>query len=115
KEPLPTPTSWGWRESIIGTGGFQRQAWESRGTCVGWLDGTRLYLEPEAVFSVVQKLAETQKAPLPITQRSLWKRMREQGMLAVQPSQQQNTISRKIGPDHKSTRVLDITTGLLSF
>jgi hypothetical protein len=74
----------------------------------------RLYLEPEAAFHAVQRFAEGQQAPLPITQRILWKRMREHGMLVTQPSQAQNTVSRDIGPDKKSKRVLDLPVTLLS-
>jgi hypothetical protein len=74
----------------------------------------RLYLEPEAAFHTVQRFAEGQQAPLPITQRILWKRMREHGMLVTQPSQAQNTVARHIGPDSKTKRVLDMPVALLS-
>src|SRR5262249_30280092 len=69
---------------------------------------------PEAAFHTVQRFAGGQQAPLPITQRTLWKRMREQGMLVTQPSQAQNTVARDLGPDKKSKRVLDIAVALLS-
>jgi hypothetical protein len=112
----PTQDSeyWGWREKTIGTGDNVREERQPCGACVGWLHDTRLYLEPEAAFHAVQRFAEGQQAPLPITQRTLWKRMREQGMLVTQPSQAQNTVSRRIGPDQKTTRVLDLSVALFS-
>jgi hypothetical protein len=104
---------WGWREKTIGTGDDAREEKQPCGACVGWVHETRLYLEPEAAFHAVQRFAEGQQAPLPITQRTLWKRMREQGMLVTQPSQAQNTVSRDIGPDKKSKRVIDVAVALL--
>ena len=43
--------------------------WQPLGACIGWLHGDRLYLDPEAAFSVVQRLAESQQAPLPLPSR----------------------------------------------
>jgi hypothetical protein len=114
RNPTCTPEHWGWRAHTLGTGASQREEWYALGERVGWVQGARLYLEPEAAFSVVQKLAETQKASVAITQRTLWKRMREQGMLASEPSQAQNTVRRDIGPDKKRTRVIDLPLALLA-
>jgi hypothetical protein len=78
--------------------------------CVGWLANDRLYLEPEAAFSVVQKLAESQKAPLPITQQTLWKRMHEHGLLICLPSRG-NKVPRTIGDRRQP--VVDISSTLI--
>jgi hypothetical protein len=112
--PRQTTAYWGWRQRTVGTGEHARDEWHPLGPCIGWVQADRLYLEPEAAFHVVQRFAEGQQAPLPITQRILWKRMREHGMLVTQPSQAQNTVSRDIGPDKKSKRVLDLSVALLS-
>jgi hypothetical protein len=112
QEPPQDPESWGWRARLLGTGVSQRQEWHPLGACVGWVHGTRLYLEPEAAFSVAQKLAETQKAPLPITQQTLWKRMHEQGLLVRDPSQDKNKVKRTVG--QKRTYIIDIDIALLS-
>jgi len=112
--PSHDPEYWGWRAQSIGTGDTTREEWHPCGACVGWVDETRLYLEPEVVFHTVQRFAEGQQAPLSTTQKTLWKRMREHGMLVTQPSQHQNTVSRRIGPEKKMTRVLDIPLALLS-
>lgn len=108
------PMYWGWRERTIGTGDNARDEWHPLGPCIGWVHDTWLYLEPEAAFHTVQRFAEGQQAPLSITQRTLWKRMGEHGMLVTQPSQRQHTVSRDIGPDHKSKRVLAMSVALLA-
>lgn len=112
--PTQDAEYWGWREKVVGTGLNVREERQPCGACVGWVHETRLYLEPEAAFHTVQRFAEGQQAPLPITQRILWKRLREQGLLVTQPSQQQNTVARDIGPDKKSKRVLDLSVTLFS-
>ncbi len=63
--------------------GWQRNGgyWEARGDAIGWTDGKDLFLEPEAAFRVIKKFAAEQGESLPITQRTLWKRMAEGGLL----------------------------------
>ena len=109
-KPRHDPAHWGWREHTLGTGVYQRQEWQPLGTCVGWLDGARLYLEPEAAFSVVQKLADTQKAPMCTTQQVLWKRMHEHGLLVRDPSQNKNVVKRTIGAERRY--VLEVAASL---
>jgi len=71
-------TYWGWKEVAIG----ESTQWQSRGTHVGWLDGYDLYLEPDSAFAVVQRLARDQGDSLPVTKNTLWKRLKERGLLA---------------------------------
>ena len=40
-----------------------------------------LYLQPDAAFATAQRVAREQGATLPITMRTLWKRLAESGML----------------------------------
>src|SRR5262249_26323464 len=68
------PGAWGWRD----TG----DTWQPLGRRVGWVDGTELYLEPEAAFAEVQELARHQGDSLPVSPRTLWRRLRERGLLA---------------------------------
>ena len=63
--------AWGWRlESGEGT-------WLPKGEKTGWIDDQALYLEPDAAFAVAQKLARDQNDALPVTQRTLHKRLKE--------------------------------------
>jgi hypothetical protein len=92
-DPPAIPEHWGWRvyKQRIGEDPKSEDpkiVYQPLGACIGWLHGDRLYLDPEAAFSVVQRLADTQQAPLPITQQTLWKRMHEQGVLRRETGQQ---------------------------
>jgi hypothetical protein len=112
------PERWGWRyrESVTDSdrGQGTTAEWQPQRDQIGWVRGERLYLEPEAAFRVVAAFAASQQKPFPITQRTLWKRMREQGLLAVEPSQRQNTVRREIGPTKNRKRVIDIAVDVLS-
>ena len=68
-DPPPTPEHWGWRGHERRMGEDSDMVWQPLGACIGWLHGDRLYLDPEAAFSVVQRLAESQQAPLPLPSR----------------------------------------------
>jgi hypothetical protein len=105
-DPPSIPEHWGWRGHEQRMGEDTEMVWQPLGACIGWLHGDRLYLDPEAAFSVVQRLAESQQAPLPITQQTLWKRMHEQGVLRRETGQQKNQVRRTIGG--KREYVVDI-------
>jgi len=49
---------------------------------VGWIDGDNVYLEPDASYRVVKRYANEQNENLPLTQRTLWKRMADKNLLA---------------------------------
>jgi hypothetical protein len=66
--------SWGWRTSSYGEGPL--------GPRIGWIEGQNVYLDPESAFAVIQKLAQSQGTTLPVTQHTLWKRLKEKGCLA---------------------------------
>jgi hypothetical protein len=51
---------WGWREQTVGTGAHAREERQPLGSCIGWVHDTRLYLEPEAAFHIMQRFAEGQ-------------------------------------------------------
>lgn len=74
---------WGWREN------------KPQGELVGWLEVPNLYLEPEAAYAVAQRLARDQGTSLPVTARTLWKRLAERGLLtATEP--RKNTVKRVV-------------------
>ena len=71
------PDHWGWKEEAIG----MSDGWQSQGTLIGWLDADDIYLEPETAYAVVQKFARDQNDALPLTKDTVWKRLKEAGML----------------------------------
>ena len=89
---------WGWRMVVVGTGNQARTDWRPNGEQVGWLDADDLYLDPESSFAAVQKLARDQGTSMPIKQRTLWKRLAEQGHLVSRDrARGTNTVRRTIG------------------
>ena len=73
---------WGWRESAVGTGEYQRPEWRPQGQRIGWLDADNLFLEPGATYAAAQALARDQGSIIGVTDRTLWKRLSEKGLLA---------------------------------
>lgn len=69
---------WGWHL----TGSADHQRFINRGKCVGWLDGSSLYLEPTASFGVAQDLGRATGEPLVVSRATLKKRLKEKGLLA---------------------------------
>jgi hypothetical protein len=72
-------TRWGWQLGTSDDHG--REAWRPNGERLGWIRKDDLLLEPETAFAAAQKLARDQGTSLPIKQRTLWKRLAEQGLL----------------------------------
>ena len=83
---------------IVGAGSQEREDWQPRGERIGWLDADDLFLDPESPFAAVQKLARDQGTSVPIKQRTLWKRLAEQGQLVSRDrARGTNTVRRTIG------------------
>ncbi len=77
-KPADNPQAWGWVQGETGTD------WKPRGRQIGWVDDKGfLFLEPEAVYAEVQQFAGTQGESLPVSARTLTKRLHEKKLLAV--------------------------------
>ena len=99
-------SAWGWRKAELGYG----DEWISQGSRIGWVEGDNLYLDPEAAFAAAQKMARDQGSSLPITSRTLWKRLEEKGHLTT-TEQGRNTCRQTINGRRK--RVLHLFAALL--
>jgi len=75
-------TSWGWREVEVGIGQYQRTDLRPQGEHIGWLEGAEIYLQADATYAVVQRLARDGGDELPVTLATLKKRLKERGRLA---------------------------------
>jgi hypothetical protein len=107
---------WGWRREVNHSEndiGSQRTTttWRAQGRCIGWVDGERLYLDPEAAYSVADRFAATHKRGLVLSAQTLWKRLHERGLLRRDPSQDKNKVKRTIGA--KRPYVIDIAVSLI--
>lgn len=86
----PTPSIWGWRD-INNT-----MHWQEQGALVGWIDGKHLFLEPDASYAVVQRLANEMGDSLSITPRTLHKRLCEKGVLASTERERHTMTVRRV-------------------
>ena len=81
--------SWGWRRVGI--------EWGPQGERVGWVEGDDLYLEPDASYAVVQRLARDGGAALAVAAQTLRKRLREKEHLAsVDEARRRLTIRKTL-------------------
>ena len=79
-QPPRNAGAWGWhRRSSLNP--FYGEHWDGRGNRIGWLDGEDLYLDCGAAHAAAKQIARDQGEPLPVTQRTLHKRLAEGGHL----------------------------------
>jgi hypothetical protein len=97
KAPLLLPESWGWEEKTFGGGDHQHTDWYPRqGTKrIGWTDGENLFLEPEESYAVANDLARRKGECLPVSMRSLHKRLKEKGLLATWDQRRERLTIRR--------------------
>jgi hypothetical protein len=119
--PKKHPFVWGWRSSTeqhyipkaSDTSNAEIESVQNpllsdlagRGQLIGWIkyakeDEAVLWLEPEAVFKVLQRFAAAQNDPILIQKSTLWKRLLERGILIE--SEPDSKSGRK-RPDVKKT------------
>jgi hypothetical protein len=72
--PVTAATAYGWR--------LEGGTYVPKGQRIGWVAEQDLYLEPDAAFAEVQKLANDQGESLPASPTTLHKRLHEQDLLA---------------------------------
>jgi hypothetical protein len=117
KEP-PNPEAWGWRatECTDQRGGYRETEtfWTPLGKRIGWLDEDGLFIQPDAAFAEAQELARHQGEVLPVTPRTLWRRLRERGLLAGWDSGRQRNTVRRTFEKVKDRDVLHLRVDALS-
>lgn len=92
-----SPGSWGWRQSTVGTGDCTRLEWRPQGDRIGWLDGDALYLEPDAAYGVIQRLASATGETLTVGLQTLKRRLRDKRLLVTTDRARQTfTVRRTI-------------------
>jgi Toprim domain-containing protein len=102
---------WGWREVPVGSGEYARTEYRPQGSCIGWLSGDDLYLEPDAAYGAVQRLAHQQGTTLPVQQQTLWKRMDERKLLA---SKDEDRLKARVTIAGTRKRVIHLHVDTLS-
>jgi hypothetical protein len=112
--PKDAAEGWGWREVEVGTGENKRQDLQPQGRRIGWVAGADLYLEPEAAFAEAQELASRQGDGLPVSPRTLWRRLDERGLLASRDAARQRYTVRRRLEGHERREVLNLLANALS-
>jgi hypothetical protein len=102
--PKENPSAWGWRDHNLQS--------LPQGRRVGWIEGDHLYLQPDSAYAVAQSLAVEQGESLTTAKQTLWKRLRERGLLAsMDVKRQRLTIRRTV--DGKRREVLHLQASSL--
>jgi hypothetical protein len=88
--PMVNADHYGWRNIATRTPGntapsymevLMPDSWRPQGSRIGWLDEAYLYLTPDATYSAIVQMAREQGEAFSLTQRTLWKRLDERGVL----------------------------------
>jgi hypothetical protein len=107
-----TPEAWGWRSNTR-TAFADDLEWWPKGTRIGWLDGTNLYLEPEASYAAAQEMARKGGDSIGVTSQTLRKRLKEHGLLAsVDAKRETLTVRRTL--EGKQRDVLHLISSQLA-
>jgi hypothetical protein len=106
--------AWGWREEQYLTRDGPDRRWVAQGRRIGWLDELDLYLEPEAAYAEAQELARHQGEALPVSSRTLWRRLRERGLLASWDIRRHRNTVRRTLEGVRERDVLHLRAGALS-
>ena len=110
QEPVD-PEAWGWRlRSTIGQNGAQ-ELWWPQGARVGWVSGEDFLVDLDAAYRAVQQMAGASGTGIPITSRTLSKRLMERGHLKSTEAPRL-TIRRRL--EGRRRAVLHLSSGVLS-
>jgi len=77
--PPADPGKWGWR-TVQSDSLATATPWQPNGRAIGWVDEGSIYLDPQAAYAELDRLAGETGEPLP-SPRTLWKRLAERGVV----------------------------------
>ena len=103
---------WGWESFEVSTQYGPELRHRAKGNRIGWVDASGLYLEPSATYAELQQFARDQGDSVPVTERTLWKRLNERGAI-LSREEPHMTVKRSFA-DAGRVRVLHIATSTLS-
>lgn len=101
---------WGWHTQEVMMLNGPETRYMAKGPRIGWLDGSDLYLEPSATYAELQRFARDQGESVPVTERTLWKRLAERGVI-VSREEPHATVKRTFAGTGR-LRVLHLTSTL---
>ncbi len=86
--------AWGWRKRSMGDNYLDQGEWVPQGARIGWVEGTNLYLQPEATYRAAEVMAGERES-LGLSSTTLWKRLDERHILASRDSTRRRLTIRK--------------------
>jgi hypothetical protein len=88
----------GWKENTSTVGDKEQTGWVPQGHLIGWIDKDGVYLQPNAAYAETQGLAREQGEAIPLSDRSLWRRLQEKGHLATWDERRgRHLVRRRVG------------------
>ncbi len=109
--PPSDPGKWGWR-TVQSDSLATATPWQPQGRAIGWVDESNVYLDPQAAYAELDRLAGETGEPLP-SPRTLWKRLAERGVVRGTHVKDgaRYSVTRTVGGRKK--RICEIPTATL--
>jgi len=99
------PQASGWRQDSKGD-------WHPLGEKIGWRENGSVILDPDATYAVVQRLARDQGSGCLPTQRVLWKRLAERGLILTREEGNRSRFAIKRIVEGQRRRVIVLLEGI---
>jgi hypothetical protein len=105
---------WGWETHEIITQYGPELKRRANGARIGWVDGPNLYLEPAATYAELQRFARDQGDSVPLTERTLWKRLHERGVLLSREEPRLTVRKQGLAGTNQRTNVLHLAASYVT-
>lgn len=105
---------WGWEQYEATTAGGTETKYRAKGNRIGWLDGPNLYLEPQATYAELQRFARDQGDSVPLSDRTLWKRLHEKGVILSREEPRLTVRKQGLAGTNQRTRVLHLAASYVA-
>jgi len=92
---------WGWEERFVTIQGDSVPEWAPKGDKIGWLNCEGVYLQPDAAYKMAQSMGVNGEG-LTISSQTLWKRLKEEGLLVTEGSRETNKVRRRVNGNYET-------------
>lgn len=105
---------WGWEQFQVTTEYGPELRHRPKGARIGWLDSPDVYLEPSATYAELQRFARDQGETVPVTERILWKRLYERGVILSREAPRLTVRKQGLTGTHQRTYVLHLAASYVA-
>jgi hypothetical protein len=107
----PSPEFWGWQGREFRSGTDETSInYTPHGKKIGWVVGDELYLDPNATYAALVELGEEQGAPFPLTQQTLFRRLKDRGGLLLRTDKDRSTYPISLEGSRRRVLVFSATS-----